>query len=78
MFKDKIFIADENPNDLEKIFRPEVKGLNTERFSYKMEKQDNGVVFHVEAKDKIGFKIITTSINKLLHVYTKMKDLSEV
>ena len=76
MFKTKIILKDENPKRLARIFYPEQKSLHTKRFSSKMQTSKEGIIFELEATDKIAFKIVTTAINKLTTVYNKIKKIS--
>lgn len=73
IFKEKILIKDENPEHLINIFHPEEKSLRTKRFSYRIQKQADGLSFALEAKDKTAFRTVKTSIKKLINVYKKTR-----
>ncbi len=75
MIKGNIFFKENNPDKILDIFRPEQDSLNTERFSYNIEIVDNGVQFNLTARDEVGYKIVDSSIKKLLKVYDKIKQL---
>jgi len=67
--------VDKNINQIEKIFKPELKKTINERAFFSIEKKNKKLVFQVKSKDVVALRAILNSITKLLEVNDKINKL---
>lgn len=72
MFQDRFFKKIDDIEGFEKVFSPEKKGLQRDRFSFKTRNTSKGLWFEYKAKDKTAFRTIETSLHKLCNLYDKI------
>ncbi|MBU0666364.1 MAG: hypothetical protein ABIC91_05200 [Nanoarchaeota archaeon] len=65
----------ENINNIWELFVSEEKKFSNNRASYKVTKNNDKLIFEIEAKDVIALKAVTASIQKNLAIYNKIKSL---
>ncbi|MFW6230622.1 MAG: KEOPS complex subunit Pcc1 [Nanoarchaeota archaeon] len=74
---DIITIEDTDSDALYRCMIPEKRALNAKRFRYRMEKQEDKLVFHIEADDTVALRAARSSITKLVRVFKKCIALSD-
>ena len=67
--------VDKNINQLEKIFKPELKKTSSGRASLNLKKKNKKIIFQVKAKDIVALRAILNSITKVLEVNDKVNKL---
>ena len=66
---------EDRDGDLEKLFVPELKALNMARSTCKMKKNNDSLVFDVEANDSVALRATLTSITKVVTVFENAKEV---
>ena len=66
-----IIVHDKNPEDLYKIFQPEIS--EKDRSGFGIIKEKDCLKFEVKAEDSVALRATLNSITKLLTVYEKVK-----